>query len=101
MNKENEIIKTDVKITRRISEDPEYMKRIIKAHQAVTTLEITNSIMFAEYSVYLEQLKDVNYLEATYYRRVSNDEYEDKIYKLAGLELPKRKAKIFDISRFM
>ena len=42
MNKENEIIKTDVKITRRISEDPEYMKRIIKAHQAVTTLEITN-----------------------------------------------------------
>lgn len=54
MNKENEIIKTDVKITRRISEDPEYMKRIIKAHQAVTTLEITNSIMFAEYSVYLE-----------------------------------------------
>lgn len=101
MNKENEIIKTDVKITRRINEDPEYMKRIIKAHQAVTTLEITNSIMFAEYSVYLEQLKDVNYLEATYYRRVLNDEYEDKIYKLAGLELPKRKAKIFDISSFM
>ena len=68
-------LKNDIVIYKKIMDNPKYIDKLEKVDKIVTTLEIQDESLYYQYQIVLKSLEGFNYFEATFLKRINDDDY--------------------------
>lgn len=81
-----ETIKKDAFILIKYITDSKYMEKLEETYKIIEALKIKDKKTYYQYQLILNQLKGINYYEATFLERISNKEHLEMVKKLIQIE---------------
>ncbi len=88
-------LKNDIVIYKKIMDNPKYIDKLEKVDKIVTTLEIQDESLYYQYQIVLKSLEGFNYFEATFLKRINDDDYLTILNRVINLLNVDRKIRFY------